>query len=154
MEEQDVELVKQIIKDELGPALEAEGKRIEANVITAQHAFQEDIRREVRKDHAENRMRLESNYTMAAKAVAGNEFIIKHLNTQDEEMGHVRTMLGTLLAEVKLWTGRREGEAAADAKHDASTDKKIGWIWKAGGALGAGGVYKWLADHFHWFGGR
>lgn len=154
MDERDVEQVRKIVRDELGPALATERKRLEDSMIAAQqaqHAFEEKISQQVGHHHAENRLRLQQNYEQSVKAVAGNDFILMRMDKQDEEASQTRLLMQQLLAKVEGWAGRREGEIDANAVTDKQHEKWIGWVVKVGGVLASGSLYKWLAGRFHWW---
>lgn len=150
MEREDVELVKKIVKDELDTALESEGKRIEANVIASVTAFQERVQREVRQDHAENRTRLQQNYLEAAKSVAQNEFIIKAVDEQKNDMRELRDHVTQLLSEVKMQVGRQAGEAESDARFEKKKNSFYAVMKWLGGVAATAGVWKWIMSYFHW----
>lgn len=168
MEPQDVEHVKKIIRDEVDSALETKAREIELRMIATTTTFQNEIRQEVRTDHAENRTRMQLiddkakeaveqarlGAREATKAVAGNEFILKRMDKQDEEAGQARRLMQNLISEVKGWAGRREGEHDANVVMEKQHEKWVGWAVKVGTVLASGGVYRWLASKFHWIGGR
>ncbi len=168
MEPQDVEYVKNLIYDELGPALEIKAREIEQRMIANVTAFQQQTETKIEKHHSENRARMQLiddktkeaveaaslGAREAIKAVAGNEFILKRMDKQDAETGRIHTLMQDLIAEVKGWAGRREGESTANAQIEKTHEKWIGWAVKAGGLLVSGGIYKWLAVKFHWIGGK
>jgi hypothetical protein len=101
-------------------------------------ALVDDVRSEVRRDHAENRTRFENAYNVAVKAVAQNEFIIKSQDEQKSDLKDIRALL----------MGIVDKQGRSDGKDDAN-----GKIIK--GVLGTGllgGIVGWIAKHFHLWG--
>lgn len=140
--------------------VETKSKQIEANVTSVALELHKEIRdenrnvrREVRRDHNENRVRMQATHEVAAKAVAQNEMIMA------EQQGTKSLML-ELLGEVKTLAGRMLGEKTAeerisvqDSRDAESSDRKKAWWfnilrWVIG--LGGGGtLLNWIRGH-HW----
>lgn len=164
---EDVDRVRQIVKDELWPALEEVKKEIEARMTAHVTAFQQQIRTDVEHHHGENRVRLQliddkareaaEQAQMAAhdaaKAVAGNDYIVDRLSQQDARGEKTQSLVLELLAKVNRQTGHNEGIAEAEAEQDVRSGKRMGVAKWVGGILASGGAGKWLWSHFHWFGG-
>lgn len=167
MQEHEIQLVRRIVAEELGPVLDERFKEIEDSLIASNTAFQQQIRTdqqqvriEVRQDHAENRTRLQEVDRQATKAVAQTEIIIGRLDKQDEANVTTQNLIVTLIGEVRSWAGRREGEAEADAHFQAlikgnqdETDKVhekrmnvLKWII---GLASSGGLWTWISKHYH-----
>lgn len=167
MEKDEIQLVRRIVAEELGPALDERFKEIEDSLIASNTAFQQQVRAdgqqvriEVRQDHAENRIRLQEVDRQATKAVAQTEIIIDRLDKQDEANVATQNLIVSLIGEVRSWAGRREGQAEADAHfqellkddHD-KTEKARGKIilflkWVVGLAS-SGGLWTWISKHYH-----
>lgn len=167
MQEDEIKLVRRIVAEELGPALDVRFQEIENSLIASNTAFQQqvrseyqDVRIEVRQDHAENRTRIQEVDRQATKAVAQTEIIIGRLDKQDEANVTTQNLIVTLIGEVRSWAGRREGEAEAGANFQAmmredqdKTEKTRGKIilflkWVIGLAS-SGGVWTWVSKHYH-----
>lgn len=163
MDPKDVERVRQIVLDELGPALEAKAKEIERHMITTITAFQQQIRTDVEHHHGENRVRLQliddkarEAAEQAQKAVAGNDYIVDRLGQQDARGERTQSLVLDLLGEVRGMTGRKEGIAEAEARQDAVQGKRLGAAKWIGGVLATGGAGKWVWTHWisGWWSGR
>jgi hypothetical protein len=148
------------LKAHIEQLVETKSKQIEANVTTVALELhkkirqeQQDIRREVRRDHNENRVRMQATHEVAAKAVAQNELIMA------EQQG-TKNLVLELLGEVKTLSGRMFGEKTAEDRMTAkesrnaeSNDRKRAWRfnvlrWIIG--MGGGGtLINWLRNH-HW----
>lgn len=173
MEPQDVEYVKKIVKAELGPVLEQKAQEIEARMIASVTAFQQQVQTNVEHHHAENRQRMQfisdqgekaiERATEAAssslKAVAGNDFILRRMDNQDQTSNTTQKLVLDLLGEVRSITGKSAGLAEAEAKQlnkdkdaEAKQDKRLGMVKWIAGTLATGGVGKWIWTHFHWGG--
>lgn len=147
------ELIKKILEEELPPALEKKAKEIEVRIMASTTAFHDEMRKEVRRDHAENRTRLQQGYDQSTKAVAQNEFLIR-------EVDATKGLVQELLSEVKTFVGRQQGKAETEARYVEEDTKKhnreqsqkhmrftiLKWL---GGILASSGVLKWLSGH-HW----
>jgi hypothetical protein len=149
------------------PALEArikqlvdtKSRQIEANVTSVALELhkeireeQRSIRREVRRDHNENRVRMQATHEVAAKGVAQNEMIMA------EQQGTKSLML-ELLGKVNTLAGRMIGERTAEDRINAqesreaeSIDRKKAWWFNIlRWVLGLGGgstLLNWI--HHHW----
>lgn len=139
MEQSDVELVKELIDAKLLPAIADSERRM----MAAATVLVDDVRSEVRRDHAENRTRLNQNYELAATGVAQNGVILESQAATKEEVIQVRTLLQELLRGI----GIREGEDRANAKikkdrDEASEKRSKRWEsaikWALGLATGTG----------------
>ncbi len=153
MEESDIEKVKELIRVQLSPAL-ADAER---RMMAAATVLVDDVRAEVRRDHAENRTRFDQNYNMAAKAVAQNEFILENQASTREEVVQVRTLLQDLLRGI----GVREGEDKAKAKIDKDrkddnekrSKRREAFLKWLIGLLGTGGIVTMAQKLYqHWRG--
>lgn len=160
MEPQDVERVKKIVRDELGPALEIKAKEIEGRMTAHITAFQQQIEVRVEHQHSENRARSQMNFeesakaaARAAEAVAGNEFILRRMDDQDKTNNDTQSLVRDLLVKVSGLVGHHDGEVAAEERQEKKDARRRGIAKVIGGAIFSGGVGKWLSDHFHWFGG-
>lgn len=167
MQENEIKLVRQIIAEELGPALDVRFQEIEDSLIASNTAFQQqiraeyqDVRIEVRQDHAENRTRIQEVDRQATKAVAQTEVILSRLDKQDEANVTTQNLILSLIGEVRSWAGRREGEAEADAhfqarlkddqdKEEKGREKRMNIIKWIIGLASSGGLWTWISKHYH-----
>lgn len=152
----DVDEVCRVILLELEPELRKRYAEMEAAIMQRTVAFQHEIRAEVRRDHAENRTRLQGVDRMATRAVAQNTMIMEQQKEQLKTSKGVQAQVTELLLEIRGASGKAEGMAVAKAEQVAVDQKKseeraklVKYLQAAFGVLTSAGIGKWLMDHFH-----
>lgn len=168
-----IELVKKIVAEQLGPALE---KRVTKMQGIVQASVTLAVRGEVRRDHSENRMRLQLAETksieaaqkateaaeqsaraeqQASKAVDQNVTILARQNDMQELSLQINSALQGLISRVEKRDGIAQGKAKAqqayaeqeEKKHHETERRKERWVttgrW-VGGALLSAGFGKYL----------
>lgn len=130
--------VKRIVTEQLGPAIIASEARMTAHAAS----LVEDVRKEVRLDHAENRARFNQIYDMALQGVTQNKFIIDTVGTIQDGVQSLARAVGAI-----------EGKELAGVKYkqDASADKErrnkmLLWLL---GLIPFGAAAHWLANLLH-----
>lgn len=158
--EVDVSVVKKIILEEIGPALEEKAREIMVAVNAQVFAFQEQIRTEVMHHHAENRIRMQEIDRQASKAVDQNELILSRIESQESSiarsegrMDSLNSSVKELIGEVRSWAGRRQGETEASARYESRAsevkDRNMNVFRWFITLLTSSGILAWLSKHFH-----
>jgi hypothetical protein len=168
----DVDMVRSLIAEQLEPALAERCKAMEATMLANVTEFQERIQTEVRRDHAENRTRLNDNYEAAtsaavssaraaAEATVARETVQEHAASTMARFDGLQCEVRILVGEVRGWAGRREGESAEQRRYadavEAEVERKakrrerikstITWLIGLGGPAGVLGKLVW--NHMH-----
>lgn len=139
--------------------IDLKAKEIETNVTTTVLALHKqiraenlNIRQEVRRDHSENRVRMQATHEQAAKSVAQNEIIMA------DQQG-TRSLILDLMGEVKTLAGRIQGKREAQQDIDAQeseeakrTDRKREMFFTVLRTLlglgGGGAILNWIRHHW------
>lgn len=152
----EVERIRALISELLEPALSERCKVMERALTSTLVNFQEDVRSEVRRDHAENRTRLQDNYDMSSKAFAESQATNSSTTRIEERVDGLYTLFG----EIKGLLGKNDGERLAEHrfKENAHADdvirekkrdrrlKIVQWIFGLGSVLTA--LFSWIEKHW------
>jgi hypothetical protein len=149
LDDKSIERIKACIRTELPPALERiwnERAPLMQAAITADVVTQ--TRSEVRKDHAENRVRLQNLETTASAAercAAAADLkagaILDRVAEHYESSKRTEEAVGELTKEWATAGGLRAGKKAERARW-------IGWVQAGAGILSGGGILK-LIEYIH-----
>ena len=145
-----VDRVKELIAEQLGPAISAAEGRMMAVATT----LVEDVRGEVRKDHGENRIRFEQNYNLATKAVAQNEYIIENQKELKADNGKTQALLTDLIRSVGQREGSDKAERAFEMKAEKQSSRRTGYLKAALGVAGSSFVIEAVRKGYAYFHGR
>jgi hypothetical protein len=145
-EEINVELIKQLIVELLGPAVsvavQKESRKIEDNMNAQQEAFQNRIENRVEHHHSENRVRFEINLNEVRA-------VLNQAKDNSEQIRDFNANVLRLVEKVAEMNGRKAGDDAAQTKRDKQKENTITfWKW-ALGLLGSGGVTEMVMRYFH-----